>query len=148
VAGRHAGWPLTHSDYTRTCINTIILVRMSTLLLETCRGFKKHIIEEIVCQVGYLQEKQKQVLLPGYVCIFYELDLKYLKCQSRKYNFLLWLNWTGTALELHRKVYCNKIIALCVFGAGCSMSWKEHGLTLILLMWRIGWAPNSIPIYS
>jgi len=28
------------SDYTRCCINTIVLLRMSTSLLETCRGFK------------------------------------------------------------------------------------------------------------
>jgi len=27
-------------DYTRSCINTIILLEMSTDLLETCRGFK------------------------------------------------------------------------------------------------------------
>jgi len=36
----HTGRPLTHSNYTRSCINTIILLRMSTELLETCRGFK------------------------------------------------------------------------------------------------------------
>jgi len=36
----HTGRPLTHSDYTRGCINTIVLLRMSTELLETCRGFK------------------------------------------------------------------------------------------------------------
>jgi len=35
----HTGWPLIHSNYTR-CINTIVLLRMSTELLETCRGFK------------------------------------------------------------------------------------------------------------
>jgi len=29
---------------------------MSTKLLETCREFNKHIIEEIVRQVGYLPE--------------------------------------------------------------------------------------------
>jgi len=27
-------------DYTRSCINTVVLLRMSTELLETCRGFK------------------------------------------------------------------------------------------------------------
>jgi hypothetical protein len=31
---------ITHSDYTRSCINTIVLLRISTVLLETCRGFK------------------------------------------------------------------------------------------------------------
>jgi len=36
----HTGRPLTQSDYTRSCINTIVLPRMSTELLETCRGFK------------------------------------------------------------------------------------------------------------
>jgi len=36
----HTGRPLTQSDYTRSCINTIVLLRMSTELLETCRGFK------------------------------------------------------------------------------------------------------------
>jgi hypothetical protein len=28
------------SDYTRSCINTIVLLMMSTELLETCTGFK------------------------------------------------------------------------------------------------------------
>jgi len=36
----HTGWPLTQSDYTRGCINTIVLLNMSTESLETCRGFK------------------------------------------------------------------------------------------------------------
>jgi hypothetical protein len=49
------GWPLTQSDYTRRCINTVFLLRTSTELLETCRGLE-HIIEEIVRQVGYLPE--------------------------------------------------------------------------------------------
>jgi len=40
VAVRYTGQPLTHSDYTRSCINTIILQKMSTELLETCREFK------------------------------------------------------------------------------------------------------------
>jgi len=35
-----AGPPLTHSNYTISCINTIVLLKMSTQLLETCRGFK------------------------------------------------------------------------------------------------------------
>jgi len=40
VAVRHAGQPLTESNYATSCINTIVLLRMSTGLLETCRGFK------------------------------------------------------------------------------------------------------------
>jgi len=36
----HTGRPITHSDYTRSCINTIVLLRMGTMLLETCRGLK------------------------------------------------------------------------------------------------------------
>jgi len=40
VAVGHAGRPLTRSDYTRSCINTIVVLRMSTELLETGRGFK------------------------------------------------------------------------------------------------------------
>jgi len=36
----HTGQPLTESDYTRCCINTIDLLMMSTRLLETCRGLK------------------------------------------------------------------------------------------------------------
>jgi len=40
VAVRYTGWPLAQRDYTRSCINTIVLLRMSTELLETCRGFK------------------------------------------------------------------------------------------------------------
>jgi hypothetical protein len=31
---------LTQSDYTRCCINTTVLLRMSTELIKTCRGFK------------------------------------------------------------------------------------------------------------
>jgi hypothetical protein len=47
--------PLTQSDYTRSCINTIVLPRMSTELLET-EDSNKHIIEDIVRQVGHLPE--------------------------------------------------------------------------------------------
>jgi hypothetical protein len=38
-AGRdlYTGRPLTHSDYTRSCIHTIVLLRMNTKLLETCK---------------------------------------------------------------------------------------------------------------
>ena len=40
VEQEHTGRPLTESDYTRCCINTIDLLMMSTCLLETCRGLK------------------------------------------------------------------------------------------------------------
>jgi len=33
------GRPLTQSHYTRSCIHKIVLPKMSTELLETCRGF-------------------------------------------------------------------------------------------------------------
>ena len=36
----HTRRPLTESDYTRYCINTIDLLMMSTHLLKTCRGLK------------------------------------------------------------------------------------------------------------
>jgi hypothetical protein len=36
----HIGWPLTQTDYTRSCIHTIVLLRMSTQLLEIYREFK------------------------------------------------------------------------------------------------------------
>jgi len=36
----HTGWLLTQSNYTRGCINTILLLKMSTELLKTCRVFK------------------------------------------------------------------------------------------------------------
>jgi len=36
----HTGRPLTQGNYTTSCTNTIILLRMSTELLETIRGFK------------------------------------------------------------------------------------------------------------
>jgi len=36
----HTGRPLTQSNYTRSCNNTIVLLKMSTELLETCRWFK------------------------------------------------------------------------------------------------------------
>jgi hypothetical protein len=51
----HTVRPVTQSNYTRSCINTIVHLRMSTELLETCRGLKR-IIEETVCQVGDLIE--------------------------------------------------------------------------------------------
>jgi len=35
----HTERPLAQSDYAR-CVNTVVLLRMSTQLLETCRGFK------------------------------------------------------------------------------------------------------------
>jgi len=41
VAVRYIGRPLTQSDYTRRCIHKIVLLKMSTELLETCRGLKK-----------------------------------------------------------------------------------------------------------
>jgi len=40
VAIRYTGRPLTQSNYTRSCINTIVLLKMSTQLLDKCRGFK------------------------------------------------------------------------------------------------------------
>ena len=36
----HTGRPLTESDYTGCCINTIDPLMMNTCLLETCRGLK------------------------------------------------------------------------------------------------------------
>jgi len=36
----HTGRPLTQSDYTRSWIHTIVLLRTSTEWLETCKGFK------------------------------------------------------------------------------------------------------------
>jgi len=37
-----SGHPVYHtqSDYTRSCIHTTVLLKMSTQLLKTCRGFK------------------------------------------------------------------------------------------------------------
>jgi hypothetical protein len=37
------------SDYTRCCINTVVLLRMSTELLETYRGFKETYHRRKVC---------------------------------------------------------------------------------------------------
>jgi hypothetical protein len=36
----HIGRPLAQSDNTRCFINAIVLLKMSTVLLETCKGFK------------------------------------------------------------------------------------------------------------
>jgi len=36
----HTERPLTQSNFTRGCINTIVLLQKSTELFETCRGFK------------------------------------------------------------------------------------------------------------
>ena len=37
----HTGQPQTQTKYTSCCINTIVLLRMSTELFETCRVFKQ-----------------------------------------------------------------------------------------------------------
>jgi hypothetical protein len=63
--------PPTQSDYTRRCINTVFLLRMSTELLETCRGLE-HIIEEIVCQVGHLLELLSLICLDGMVLVCHQ----------------------------------------------------------------------------
>jgi hypothetical protein len=55
VAVRYTAWPLSQSDYTRSCIHTVVLLRTSTELLET----DKRNIEEIVRQVGCLPELAK-----------------------------------------------------------------------------------------
>ena len=36
----HTGRPLTQSDYTRSCIHTIVLLWMRTKVIETCTEFK------------------------------------------------------------------------------------------------------------
>jgi len=36
----HTGRTLTQSNYTRGCINTIVLLKVSTELLKTCRRIK------------------------------------------------------------------------------------------------------------
>jgi len=54
VAVRYTGRPLTQSDYTRSCINTVVLLKMITELLERVQDSDKHIIEENVRQVGHL----------------------------------------------------------------------------------------------
>jgi len=50
----HTGQPLTQSDYTRSCINTIVLLRMSTGRSKHVEDSNKHTVEEIVHQVGRL----------------------------------------------------------------------------------------------
>jgi hypothetical protein len=43
----------TMSDYTRSCVQTVFLLRMSTLWgSKHVEDSNKHIIEEIVCQAG------------------------------------------------------------------------------------------------
>jgi len=54
-------WPLEQSDYTRCCINTVVLLRMSAQLLEHAVDSNKHIIEEIVRLVDYLPELEEQL---------------------------------------------------------------------------------------
>ena len=54
VAVRYTGRPLKQSDYTRSCINTVVLLKMITELLERVQDSDKHIIEENVRQVGHL----------------------------------------------------------------------------------------------
>jgi hypothetical protein len=42
---------------------------------------------------------------------------------------------------------CNEYFIGVNRRKNCMIFTKERKLTLILLMWRLGWAPNSIPIY-
>ena len=51
----HTRRPLTQNDHTRSCINAIVL-RMSTECSKHVEDSNKHIIEESVCQFGYLPE--------------------------------------------------------------------------------------------
>ena len=64
VAVRYTERPLTQSDYTISCINKIVLLKMSTELLETCNveDSNKHIIEEILRQVGHFPKFLKDIL--------------------------------------------------------------------------------------
>jgi hypothetical protein len=48
------GRPLTQSDYTRSCINTIVLLRIAQGCSKHVENSNKHITEEIVRQGGYL----------------------------------------------------------------------------------------------
>jgi hypothetical protein len=48
-------------------------------------------------------------------------------------------NETGGSSRSHR--------TLCTEYALSQFTSLRYSLTLVLLMWRIGWAPNSIPIY-
>ena len=50
--------PLTYfqSDYTRSCIHTIVLLRLAHSCSKHVEDLNKHIIEEIVRQVVYLLE--------------------------------------------------------------------------------------------
>jgi hypothetical protein len=68
----------------------------------------------------------------------------------------LWLfNFTGTYCSPSISVFlvsvippvCLTNILLIYYQYSLVLS-MDSFLTLILLMWRIGWAPNSIPIYS
>jgi hypothetical protein len=55
--------PILH--FSRIRVNTIVLLRMSTKLLETCNAedSNKHIIEEIVREGGHLPEFLEDILL-------------------------------------------------------------------------------------
>ena len=67
----HTGRPLTQSDYTRSCINSTVLLRMSTALPKHVEDSNKHITEEIVRQVGYLPELYEDARSKKYKIIAY-----------------------------------------------------------------------------
>ena len=68
-------------------------------------------------------------------------------CMSSKYLSYMHI-YTYIKLKHNISIQFNTIMLLCVLCVSFTKSVKKRTLTLILLMWRIGWAPNSIPIYS
>ena len=59
MAVRYTGRPLTQSDYTSRCINTIVLLRIAQSCSKHVEDSNKHIIEETVGQVGHLPKLYK-----------------------------------------------------------------------------------------
>jgi hypothetical protein len=56
----NTGRPLTQNDYTRCCIHTVVLLRRVARNMYS--NSNKHIIEEIVYQVGHLPELYEDAL--------------------------------------------------------------------------------------
>ena len=103
---------------------------------------------------------------PYHLHFHYRKLRQWLHWRISRNGFLRWRHGTATGAKLRGAFL--QVLTLCniitfkvstasaiqsgtIYEADTAREWsnlRSDRLTLILLMWRIGWAPNSIPIYS
>ena len=135
---RYTGRPLTQSDYTRCCINMVVFLRMSTGLLETCRGSKKHCasswlptrivrnklrcgkktmisVHHDICSQLYLFT---MISVQNDICShpnFFRLPRKYLSWHSRDQLFMCYISCWVTTFAFTNIDKLNSLLLL-IFG--------------------------------